>query len=194
MTKDYLKRRNKSSSRKFPAQFLLILASFLGGYLTASVFDFTSFTNWINKYVTSTPSNKLESHIAKKPEVPKPKFEFYTLLAKDNRTTPLPIKKNMVPEPSKAVENLESQNPSNIVLKKESYTVQIASFNKKQDAEHLKAALILKGYDVEVTTIQKNITWYRVTIGPFPSRIEAEKAQISVAQTEKMRGIIKKIA
>lgn len=77
---------------------------------------------------------------------------------------------------------------------KESYLIQIASFNKRQDAEHLKASLVLRGFNVVVSSIQRQtVIWYRVTIGPFNSRTDAEKAQIIVRQSEHMNGIIRRI-
>ena len=77
---------------------------------------------------------------------------------------------------------------------KEAFLIQIAAFNKRQDAEHLKALLVLRGFDVTVSPfIKENINWYRVIVGPLPSRAEAEKAQIAVAKSERMKGMIRKI-
>lgn len=77
---------------------------------------------------------------------------------------------------------------------RESYLIQIASFNKRQDAEHLKASLVLRGFNVFVSTVQRQtVMWYRVTIGPFNSRTDAEKAQVAVRQSEHMNGIIRRV-
>ena len=77
---------------------------------------------------------------------------------------------------------------------RESYMIQIASFNKRQDAEHLKASLALRGFSVVISSVQRQtVLWYRVTIGPFNSRTDAEKAQVIVRQSEHMNGIIKRI-
>lgn len=77
---------------------------------------------------------------------------------------------------------------------RESYLIQIASFNKRQDAEHLKASLVLRGFNVFVSTVERQaVMWYRVTIGPFNSRNDAEKAQIVVRQSEHMNGIIRRV-
>lgn len=77
---------------------------------------------------------------------------------------------------------------------RESYMIQIASFNKRQDAEHLKASLALRGFSVVISSVQRQtVIWYRVTIGPFNSRTDAEKAQVIVRQGEHMNGIIKRI-
>lgn len=95
---------------------------------------------------------------------------------------------------SKAVLVSEKKVMPTTPANKESYMIQIASFNKRQDAEHLKASLVLRGFNVVISSIQRQaVTWYRVTIGPFNSRTDAEKAQVIVRQSEHMNGIIRRI-
>lgn len=223
MAKDYVRRRESRKRSNAPRQFLLVLASFLGGYLTATVFDFTSLTAWINKQVLAhqNPQQPEIKPVAKKPEPPKPKFEFYTLLAKDssvptvNRPLPATVAKanpstvEPMTNPSAASVSTTNPHPLDIGVVeskpvtasanpaahgKESYLLQIASFNKRPDAEHLKASLTLHGFDVIISpTAHGNVTWYRVIVGPFNSRSDAEKAQITVAKSERMKGMIRKM-
>lgn len=220
MAKDYSRKRQTRQRSNAPRQFFMVLIAFLCGYLTATVFDFTSFMVWLNKNVLNHNNTPPAVKIAVKPaELPKPKFEFYTLLSKDhsvsaaiNRSNPAALSKNTVTTntlSSQSVTQLASQRAALQAVKvveskpvliasntavKESYLIQIASFNKRIDAEHVKASLVLKGFDVNIVAVpQQKMTWYRVIIGPFTSRLDAEKAQIAVAKSERMHGMIRRM-
>lgn len=224
MAKDYVRRPTKRKS-SVPKQLFWMFASFLAGYLTATVFDFTSLTSWVNGHLlTKHQNSKPKVRVAaKEPELPKPKFEFYTLLAKGGHTpSAVPLAKPTAPNqtrlPAQSVATgaapLAPTNPSSgqisakqpgtvaVVegkpvtpssVSKESYQIQIAAFKNRQDAEQMKAALTLKGFDVNiVTTSQHNVNWYRVIVGPFNSRIAAEKIQLLLAKSEHAKGMIRK--
>lgn len=223
MAKDYGRRRTTRQKSSLPKQLFWLLASFLGGYLTATVFDFTSLNSWINTHIlTKHPSEKQTEVTIKEPALPKPKFEFYTLLAKDG-SKPLTAAQQTRPVASQptvtatttATVKLNSSQPSilaapppavNAVVvaeakpisitgsSKESYLIQIAAFRNRQDAEHMKATLILKGFDVKVSaTSPQQDAWFRVTVGPFNSRVAAEKTQLNLAQNERIKGMIRKM-
>ncbi|KTC71635.1 Sporulation domain-containing protein [Legionella birminghamensis] len=234
MAKDYVRKRQAKQRSNAPRQLLLLLASFLGGYLTATIFDFTSLSAWVNKHVLAAQELHPEATVpAKKAEAPKPKFEFYTLLAKDSspqvlanrpgsaspralppantatahtaqqatqvtRPTAAPVNaKTQAPALPQAVTVAESKpaaNPAPAKNSKEYYLVQIASFNRRQDAEQVKANLVLKGFDVIVTSVpQGQMIWFRVLLGPYHSRLQAEKAQAEIARSEHMKGMIRKM-
>jgi cell division protein FtsN len=77
---------------------------------------------------------------------------------------------------------------------KESFLLQVAAFKTKPEADRMKATLILKGYNANLTAIyQQNTTWYRVIIGPFANRQLAQKAQITIARSERVTGMIRKV-
>ena len=144
-----------------------------------------------------------------KAELPKPKFEFYTLLTNDNRPAnpvvtassptstmevavaassiaPIPIKS--APRAIAATASLPQ------AAAKGSYFVQIAAFRRRDEAERMKAKLAFKGIFVTIVSVnQPNVSWYRVSVGPFSSRTEAEKAQVAVAQAQHIVGIIRKM-
>ncbi|MDP1601884.1 MAG: SPOR domain-containing protein [Legionella sp.] len=211
MSKDYGRRRQVRQRSNAPRQILLVLTSFLGGYLAATVFDFTSLSTWVNKNLLNhhNPETPVKV-VAQEPVAPKPKFEFYTLLSKDN-SAPMPANRSNSAVP-KTVEQsaaipptAKNSTPLNVGVvegkpvkpvnqpSKERYSIQVASFNKRQDAEHVKALLVLKGFDVSIAAVaQQNVTWYRVIVGPFVSRNEAEKARIAVARSERMNGMIRR--
>lgn len=225
MAKDYGRRRQTRQKSSMPKQLFWLLASFLSGYLAATVFDFTSLSSWVNANILAKhKGTKPGAEVAvKEPELPKPKFEFYTLLAKDRSTPVAPAQ----PKPATVAQQVKPQAPqqpvavaqqaavpaatspqqaANAVVvteskpvavansSRESYLIQIAAFKNRSDAEHLKASLTLKGFDVSVAaTVQQQVSWYRVIVGPFGSRAAAEKAQLNLAQNERIKGMIRKM-
>ena len=226
MAKDYGRRPSRQRSSA-PKQVFWVLASFLGGYLAATVFDFTSLTTWINTQVLGQQNEQKNTAqvVAKPNEMPKPKFEFYTLLAKD-RSAPAQVTHQVNPAtmaaqtkvvvspsspaasvsntPTPAAANQQTQIPVAVTeskpitvantSSKESYLLQLASFKNKQEAERLKAALTLKGFDVHVAmSSQQQGNWFRVVLGPFHSRGDAEKARMAVARRERITGMIRKM-
>ena len=57
------------------------------------------------------------------------------------------------------------------------YLIQAASFQAMDDAESLRAQLILIDLPVRTTAVRVGDTpWYRVTVGPFLSQVEAGRA------------------
>jgi cell division protein FtsN len=57
------------------------------------------------------------------------------------------------------------------------YHIQVASFQKRQDAEKLRAQLLLENLDVQTSSgVAKGQRWYRVTVGPFTRKVEANRA------------------
>ena len=103
----------------------------------------------------------LQTHtMAKKTEpvqIAKPKFEFYSQL------------------PTKPKHAKKSPPPSN--SQKDIYQIQLASFKLPEDAERLKAQLILDGYTANIKpfTLDKQ-KYLRVSIGPYQNLADANKA------------------
>ena len=59
----------------------------------------------------------------------------------------------------------------------QTYRIQAASLSEKGKADQLRAELLLAG--LEATTKRSNINgenWYRVVIGPFDRKVEADRA------------------
>lgn len=230
MARDYGRKGNTRQKSNTPRQFLWILASFLGGYLAATVFDFASLTTWLNHNVLAEkqPVPSQAKPVARQADKPKPKFEFYTLLSKDSsapvtthrvppaitaRTAPpTTVAQTQTVNQSTGVQTLPkaltSGNQAQVVVKeskpvppvnttapaaRQAYLVQLAAFNRREDAERLKALLALRGFNASISTVaQQRVNWFRVAIGPFHSLPEAEKAQANVARSERIKGIIRK--
>ena len=73
------------------------------------------------------------------------------------------------------------------------FVVQVAAFKTRNDAEHMKGLLILKGFEVSVIPIStpNNGIWHRVVIGPYPNRTLAQKAKVILAKTERLNGMVR---
>lgn len=98
----------------------------------------------------------------------KPRFNFYELLKET--TVEVPDSPNDEPTTETSKEKIE-------------YILQVASFHEAQDAQHLRAELILLNMqaEVETVTIRNGETWHRVMVGPFVSRSKLSKARSTLA-------------
>lgn len=110
-----------------------------------------------------TPEKKPASHqpvIEKNSAEQQPenttRFDFYTLL---------PEREVIVPEQQT---NSDNRQPQQEVI----YMLQAGSFKNSEDADRLRAKLILLGLDTKVEAVsgKGNGTWHRVQVGPFKSR------------------------
>lgn len=100
-----------------------------------------------------------------RPESPKPRFDFYTLL---------PEQKIELPD----VEPLEQRQSTPI----SHYLLQAGSFRRLEDADRRRAELILLGMDATISdTKGSNGRWYRVQVGPFETRSKLAKARGTLA-------------
>lgn len=211
--------RKKSASRQggnLLGQLLLVLVVFIAGYLSASLYDLARVTNWVGAHVLANNSAALIVNSgAQQAALPKPKFEFYTLLANERvagaapdapslPTAVLPAKALPLHAPLAPVAAVALTNPAPVVTtakmaapitnSRDAYTVQVGSFKRRQEAERMKATLAMKGFDVQIASIsQQNVNWYRVIIGPFASRMQAQQAQVAFARREHITGMIRKM-
>ncbi|HRD69990.1 MAG TPA: SPOR domain-containing protein [Legionella sp.] len=235
MARDYGSKRTTRHRSSAPQTVLIILVSFLLGYLTASIFDVQTISTWMNKQVIA--HNEAQPQTVKKEQPhtqlpPKPKFEFYTLLANEkgpssnshahtnrgatpasngnptqtasthavtsaiNNAHPVVTPSATTASPVKVTEAqpLNPTQPKTTTSNKGSYLIQVASFKTRQDAEHMKGLLILKGFNVTVVPVsQPGGNWFRVIIGPYPNRDLAQKAQVTLARTERLNGMIRNV-
>ncbi len=194
-------RRTQKKHCGFLKHVLLVSCSFIAGYASATWYDFSKLSQWVHEHVLTTKSTALPPAAVKEAELPKPKFEFYTLLTKDSRpgvvvTTPSPEPKVAQPNVSiemntPSVARTESALPT---ANRDAFVVQLASFRQVKDAERMRAALSMKGFAVNLVEInQQNTLWYRVVLGPFTSRADAQRIQSAVLRSERINGMIRKM-
>ena len=72
------------------------------------------------------------------------------------------------------------------------YAVQAASFREKGDANEMRAKLILHNLPAQVVVKESPTgTWYRVTLGPFERRVDADRT-LTKLREQGVSGIIVK--
>lgn len=190
--------------------------AFVFGYLFATVFDFNTMSTWVNDNIlqnrTNKNTHKNQRSYAKRP-ANKPKLEFYTLLAegsnsaskKDSRPKSVAMNTEAVPpvnldvtktlplhEPLAPKNKLEEQKLGQASIDK--FIIQVGSFKVKSEADKMRAALVMKGLNASISEVnQQNVSWYRVVVGPFLTKQEAQKLQLNLAKNERIAGMIKKV-
>jgi cell division protein FtsN len=149
----------------------------------------------ISELASARLKSKLNKIVKKNDDDEEPQYEFYTMLSKNTVETP---KSNNPETPSqKATEN-QIENPSEKPISKTQnknttnnhYQLQVASFSKLQDADRLKAELILQGHNASIQKQQiNNVVHYRVYIGAFNSSKEAHAKQQNLSKN-KIKSIV----
>lgn len=73
--------------------------------------------------------------------------------------------------------------PEGVTREERTYTIQAASFRSFEEAEKLRAALMLENMAVRTARISASSgTWYRVLVGPFTRKIDADRAMTILRQ------------
>jgi cell division protein FtsN len=102
--------------------------------------------------------------------IPKPRFDFYTLLPKqsiDVAETPEPV------EPAAVVSKPPAPSAA-----PQPYFLQAGSFRQQDDAERRRAEMLLLGLDPKLEeTSNDSGRWFRVYLGPFDSHDSVAKAR-----------------
>ena len=101
-----------------------------------------------------------------------PRYEFFESLPEAEVVTDT--------EPYKA------KTPGGYVRPTE-YVVQVGSFRSEDDANRLRARLMLTGMNAEIsvrTLDDEGGIWHRVLVGPFSSRTDAEQTVTSLQQQD----------
>lgn len=109
MSQDYTSRRQQHRTRaRVGLRLIWFVLGFSFGYITAVFFDFNSLVAWLSQRVSNQGNQNQNTEIQKtvKKEVApvKPKFEFYTLLSKDDAAS-LPSKQELKAESLPEIES-----------------------------------------------------------------------------------------
>lgn len=117
--------------------------------------------------------------------LPKPKLDFYTILPGET----------VLPEPRRDDKKAAKAEPAE---KGVSYILQAAAFASSDDADRLKARLVLNGLEphIEKIAVPDKGTYYRVRLGPY-SKVEdldAANAKLSGLGIKAIRIRLKKSA
>ncbi len=106
-----------------------------------------------------------------------------------------PKKKSSPPDPRHVKPAAKSDEVPSTAMDESGrrYTIQVASSQKMSDADKMVARLKAKGYPayLESAQIPGKGTWYRVRIGGFRNRTEADRF-LAILKKENVKGIVLK--
>ncbi len=101
-------------------------------------------------------------------EVAPMKWDFYDIFPRSE----VPIVEEYQPDGSKAT-----------LAQPKAYLLQAGSFRNPDDADSLRAELILLGMDAFVREVDNDgVAWHRVMVGPFDSEIELSRSRRALAE------------
>ncbi len=154
-----------------PALFVFFVGFLLYLSTLPASKDDHSFSKDLAKFVQENrPQKKAEpapqEGKASKPEPYASDYEFYQLLESQKIET----------SKVDAYKSTPKDNADVI------YRLQVASFRNKEDADRLRANLIIEGLNASIQSSEvKGTTWHRVVVGPFSNRSAMNKAQDRLA-------------
>lgn len=167
MTHDFAKKQKKVSkkSNAKPAKAKTQVPGWvwlLTGIATGVFISFLSYLSDVNPSSDSSEKAATKTQNKKADDSTNTRFEFYTLL---------PEREVIVP--------VEEQPADDKPQQQLIYILQAGSFKNGEDADRLRAKLILLGLDTKVEAVsgKGNDTWHRVQVGPFTSRSKLAKAR-----------------
>ena len=149
--------RAKPTPRKRPAKPLFHGASFSAGIVLGVVLAV------LGAYAPQLFENELKQITERRErEAPPLHFEFDQLLRNSEVVTD--PEAYVTPKQEDAGRSME-------------YLLQAASFRNEDDAEVLRASLLLMDLQTNSYRVQlESGTWFRVLVGPFPTQIQAQRA------------------
>lgn len=169
MSHDFAKKKKPAATKK-PATKSQIpgWVWFVTGIATAVFLYFLAHLATITPQETSsaTPVKEAKNKPKSKPVAKEPatetKFDFYTLL---------PEREVIVPE--QRSDNAAEEEPQF------QYILQAGSFRNAEDADRLRARLLLLNLEAKVEAVKSSNgdVWHRVQVGPFTSRSKMSKAR-----------------
>ena len=108
------------------------------------------------------------------PQLPeKPKFDFYTILPKEE-----PVTEKELRDKARTARGQQE-------ISKDVYFIQAGSFQNPADADNQKARLAILGFEssVEPANLPDKGTWYRVRMGPYSKVEEINRVRQALAQS-----------
>lgn len=177
MSQDFAKRKKNSGARKSARNAAARpraqqveprgrgLRLYLGGVLTGVFLSFIGYLTTLSEPATQGQEGADNAPAAE--EVPKPRFDFYTLLPEQT------LEVEEVVEPAADV-----SKPAASAAVAEPFVLQAGSFRQLEDAERRRAELLLLGLDPKIQeSTSDSGRWFRVYLGPFDSQNSMSRAR-----------------
>ena len=170
MSRDFAKkgrapaRRTSSPSDGSTPPWLWFVAGLVLGAFTASLYFIK------NPVAAPAPKEEPKPKVAEN-KTPKPRFDFYKLLQESETIVP-------------ASETINEEKPAQ--EQSTEYILQVGSFPRAEDADKLRAQLILINLDasIEKVEIRKGEVWHRVVVGPFNNQNQLTNARSQLVKHE----------
>ncbi len=158
------KRSSGNNSGQTPA-WLWFIAGLVMGAFAASYY-------FIKNPVAAPPPKEDPKPKVTENKTPKPRFDFYKLLQESE---------TIVPASEATGEEKPAQQEAGV-----EYLIQVGSFPKAEDADKLRAQLILLNLDagIEKVEIRKGEIWHRVVVGPFDNQNALTSARSQLVKNE----------
>ncbi len=77
-------------------------------------------------------------------------------------------------------------------MRESAYFVQLSAFKKKSNAENFMSKLEEKGYRLRLKTPHKRNDWFKVMMGPFPSKQKARNMESMLLKKENIHALVVK--
>lgn len=196
MTRDYARKnaRSKASGSKsqVPGWVWLFTGSVLGAFAMFLVYlagippQPSQLGDTLNDVVTSAKNPETGGE-----EIPRPRFDFYQLLKESE------VEVKAEPPPAHTDNRgTQPRTPAARPEEKIEYVLQVGSFKRPEDADRLRAQLILLNLDARIETVKlRNAeVWHRVLVGPFPNQASVTRARVTLANNEIESLILKRKA
>lgn len=181
MAQDFAKRKKGTSSKKAAPRKAQAqrhsgdtpsrgrgVRLYLTGVMTGVFLSFLAYLGTVPKPVE--PGQEVASSEQPAADIPKPRFEFYTMLPQQTMEVEQP------PEPVEPAADVPK--PLAATAASQPYFLQAGSFRQQDDAERRRAELLLLGLDPQIEeTNGDNGRWYRVSLGPFQSQDAIARAR-----------------
>ena len=169
MSRDFAKKgrapaRRTSSTNAPTPPWLWFVAGLVLGAFAASLY-------FIKNPVTAPAPKEAPKPKAVENKTPKPRFDFYKLLQESETIVP-------------ASETINEEKPAQ--EQSTEYILQVGSFPRAEDADKLRAQLILLNLDanIEKVEIRKGEIWHRVVVGPFKTQNQLTSARSQLVKNE----------
>lgn len=171
MAREYSNRHYSRRGSSAPQQLMMIVVTFLLGYFTATIFDIQTISQWLNSQVTAhqqarqLPTNNTTQNTQ---IPPKPKFEFYTLLA--NEKVPGTVQSN---PSNNQVKNTVPNTPPK--TEQNSINQKSKSSEAKTNIEHAAQNQAIQVVEAKpITSAGANKKSYLLQVAAFKARSDAE--------------------
>lgn len=168
----------------------------IGRSLIIAVILFTSSISFIFGYFVGKSTLKEGPAIRPLQEDPKERVALPLEVTPQQKDQPQPIAPSEVESVQKTTEKTNKEAIMNPQLPQKlpkiAYTVQVGAFKDTPDAESLKVKLDKKGFKayVIVSKSKKDERLYRVWVGEFATRKEAEILALKIKKTEGLQAFV----